>query len=551
MAIATANVDPSQSFYVWLNRTNELAARMTSNVVTADSTAGGSVTNGNSYVNGHFGAVTLYANTLIGGNVSTNAAITVVANVLFVNSTSNLMTLTSNGSLTALTVNASATRILSDNTVISGGNLTINTATVSFSSNVNFASAVINGNLTMNTTSLSLTDGNFVLANTPISGNLTLQSNLIFSSSAGLIANGAVGSNGNVLFSNGTSVYWGTVETASIVANSGIVSNSSGIFVNANSGLVANSTGLFAVGNTGLASNSTGIHVVANSGVIANATGVFVNANSGLVSNSTGVFVRANNGIVANATGTFVQANSGIVANATGVFVNASYIATLSANAATYATSSATNNFTIGTAAYFLSNGNFGIANTTAIYKLSVQGDAAISGGIYANGTFGTSGQVLYSNGTGIYWSNTSGGGATLTSNNSSSQTYYLPMANTTSGSWSNGVVSDTKLYFVPYTGTLNATVFNSLSDVAYKTDISSIPNGLQAVLALKGVEFNWKDTNQKSAGVLAQEIEGVLPHLVSTSSSGIKSVNYDSIIAYLIEAIKDLNAKLEAKDAG
>jgi len=65
-----------------------------------------------------------------------------------------------------------------------------------------------------------------------------------------------------------------------------------------------------------------------------------------------------------------VLANTGIVANATGVFVNAAYIATIASNSATYANSSVTNTFTVGTASYFVSNGNLGIGNTTPSSKV-------------------------------------------------------------------------------------------------------------------------------------------------------------------------------------
>jgi hypothetical protein len=60
-------------------------------------------------------------------------------------------------------------------------------------------------------------------------------------------------------------------------------------------------------------------------------------------------------------------------------------------------------------------------------------------------------------------------------------------------------------------------------------------------------VKFNWKRSGLDSYGVIAQDIEKVLPELVS-DVDGIKNVNYDGIIAFLIEAIKELNKKLENK---
>lgn len=169
--------------------------------------------------------------------------------------------------------------------------------------------------------------------------------------------------------------------------------------------------------------------------------------------------------------------------------------------------------------------------------------------GISANGSFGTSGQGLLSNGSAVYWGDVAtSGGPTLVANTTDANTFYIPLSNSTTGNWTNGVVSSTKLYFIPSTGTLNATIFNSLSDVTYKTDIEKIDNGLDVLKMLEGVSFKWKDNGNKSYGVVAQEIEKILPDVVSESKDGVKSVNYMAIIGFLIEAIKELNSKIEGK---
>jgi len=139
-----------------------------------------------------------------------------------------------------------------------------------------------------------------------------------------------------------------------------------------------------------------------------------------------------------------------------------------------------------------------------------------------------------------------SGGGSTITDDTTTSITQYLGMSRVTGGSWTDAYVSSTKLYFNPSTGTLNATIFNSLSDATQKSDIVDIGDALVTVKELRGVEFNWKDNGKKSSGVIAQELEKILPHLVDTNDNGLKSVNYSGIIGYLIEAIKDLNDKID-----
>jgi hypothetical protein len=62
----------------------------------------------------------------------------------------------------------------------------------------------------------------------------------------------------------------------------------------------------------------------------------------------------------------------------------------------------------------------------------------------------------------------------------------------------------------------------------------------------LRGVSFNWKDTGAASYGVIAQEVERVLPAIVNTNSEGQKTVDYQSMIAFLIETIKDLDARVK-----
>jgi hypothetical protein len=107
-------------------------------------------------------------------------------------------------------------------------------------------------------------------------------------------------------------------------------------------------------------------------------------------------------------------------------------------------------------------------------------------------------------------------------------------------GSNQTAEASSTKLYFRPSTGTLNATIFNTLSDINNKENVATIEDSLNKVLNLRGVSFNWKETKEKSIGVIAQEVEQVIPEIVQTNEKGIKSVSYDSIIGLLIEAIKD-----------
>ena len=83
-------------------------------------------------------------------------------------------------------------------------------------------------------------------------------------------------------------------------------------------------------------------------------------------------------------------------------------------------------------------------------------------------------------------------------------------------------------------------------SDERLKKDIKTIEGALDKTKALRGVEFTRIADDTKSIGVVAQELEEVLPELVLTDDEGMKSVNYAQITGLLIEAVKELSAKVE-----
>jgi acyl-[acyl carrier protein]--UDP-N-acetylglucosamine O-acyltransferase len=92
--------------------------------------------------------------------------------------------------------------------------------------------------------------------------------------------------------------------------------------------------------------------------------------------------------------------------------------------------------------------------------------------------------------------------------------------------------------------GVCTATDFDALSDINYKTNIQTVSNALSKVDQLRGVAFDWKESGEPSYGVVAQELEMVLPELVKGSDP--KTVNYNGIIGVLIEAIKELRIEIE-----
>jgi hypothetical protein len=95
-------------------------------------------------------------------------------------------------------------------------------------------------------------------------------------------------------------------------------------------------------------------------------------------------------------------------------------------------------------------------------------------------------------------------------------------------------------------TGTLSATNLNSTSDINLKKDIEVITNANEILSQIKGVNFIWKESNKSSFGVIAQDVEKVLPELISVrSDTRTKSVNYNGLIGVLIEAVKNLSKRV------
>jgi len=93
-------------------------------------------------------------------------------------------------------------------------------------------------------------------------------------------------------------------------------------------------------------------------------------------------------------------------------------------------------------------------------------------------------------------------------------------------------------------------------SDARYKTNIETIDNPLEKITRINGVRYTWNsdeypEMNFDDAvhlGVLAQEVEEVLPELVYTDENGYKSVSYEKLAPVLIEAVKEQQGEIESQ---
>ncbi len=92
--------------------------------------------------------------------------------------------------------------------------------------------------------------------------------------------------------------------------------------------------------------------------------------------------------------------------------------------------------------------------------------------------------------------------------------------------------------------GVITATDFNSTSDIKLKTNIQPIDDPLAKVIQIEGVSFNWKYDNKPALGVVADQIENILPELVQGDDP--KTVNYNGLIGLLIEAVKEQQTQID-----
>jgi hypothetical protein len=130
--------------------------------------------------------------------------------------------------------------------------------------------------------------------------------------------------------------------------------------------------------------------------------------------------------------------------------------------------------------------------------------------------------------------------------NTTSGAQFFPVMASAPGGTFSTATITNTKLYYVPASGTHSATIHINLSDQNQKTNIKNIDDALNIIENLNGVRFNWKDNNMPSAGLIAQDVEKYLPELVDSTTGEFKALNYNGIIGVLVEAVKDLSSRIK-----
>lgn len=217
-----------------------------------------------------------------------------------------------------------------------------------------------------------------------------------------------------------------------------------------------------------------------------------------------------------------------------------------------------TSTFTANTLS--VSAGSVVVANaqgvtTTANVVIGAAGDLVLTpgAGIFANGSLGTAGQALLSNGTSTYWSTSVSNSAfalvansSTFANQSVTNTFTVGTSGyfVSNGNLGIGTASPTNRLQVQG-AILASDNITAYSDIRLKEDIETITNALVKVNSLRGVRYRKKDTNDFAIGVVAQEVIDIVPEVVQDNNEYL-SVAYGNMVGLLIEAVKELTAKVE-----
>jgi hypothetical protein len=102
----------------------------------------------------------------------------------------------------------------------------------------------------------------------------------------------------------------------------------------------------------------------------------------------------------------------------------------------------------------------------------------------------------------------------------------------------------------VQFTGSVSSPLFVQSSSLAFKTNIRSLDQALDAVNRLRGVRFDWKQTGEPALGLIAEEVEQVIPEVVAHEGAEGKAtgINYAGLVAVLVEAVKSQQQTIEGQ---
>ena len=177
---------------------------------------------------------------------------------------------------------------------------------------------------------------------------------------------------------------------------------------------------------------------------------------------------------------------------------------------------------------------------------MGAQGSAGATGAQGAQGRQGSQGRQ-----------GATGPSTAINATNTTTSSTLYPVMVLTSGSNQTPYVTTGKLTYVASTGLLSTTDFSATSDARLKDISGRIQNSLAILQGAQGVRYQWNELaksigledDSSHIGVIAQEIQKVLPEVVH-DIDGYLRVSYDRLVPVLIEAIKELDARLTALES-
>lgn len=213
---------------------------------------------------------------------------------------------------------------------------------------------------------------------------------------------------------------------------------------------------------------------------------------------------------------------------------------------------SGTGIFKVAGDAQLQAQGDLRFADADSSNWVAFQGPATVSSNVTWTlpATDGGSGQALVTNSSGtLSWATNS---VSLTDNTTDAATHFVTLTTATSDTTITAVRrSSSKLTFQPSTGTLTTTAistgtFTETSSIVYKENINPIEDALTKILQLTGVVYDRKDGSRMSEpGLLAEEVEKIIPNIITYKDGKVDGITYTKLTAYLVEAVKMLNSQI------
>jgi hypothetical protein len=203
-------------------------------------------------------------------------------------------------------------------------------------------------------------------------------------------------------------------------------------------------------------------------------------------------------------------------------------------------------------------SGNVGIGKTNPAYQLDV------TGSIYCTASYiraSTSPDIWYSNNNTDTYTQTVLYMAQNNTSNNDANGYFLERGRISNSStaeirrWVVGARGGQKQMVLDGPGTLTVAgdlvAYGSPSDISLKENIKPIKNPLGKIKKLKGVTFDWKKSEsildiKEDYGFIAQDVQKVIPELVRKNENELLSMRHQGIIPILVEAIKELDARVK-----